>query len=39
MLELTVLKERPSFDMRSFIEGAEVPAADVVRTERFVALN
>ena len=38
MLELTVLREKPSFDMRSFVEGAEVPQADVVRAEKFVAL-
>ena len=38
MLELTVLAEQPSFDMGTFIEGAEVPPADVVRTEKFVSL-
>jgi len=38
MLELTVLKEKPSFEMRSFVEGADVPGADVVRAEKFVAL-
>jgi hypothetical protein len=39
MLELTVLKEKPSFDMGSFVEGADIPPADIVRTEKFVALG
>jgi hypothetical protein len=38
MLELTVLKEQPSFDMGSFVDGTEVPSADIVRAEKFVAL-
>ena len=38
MLELTVLREQPSFDMRSFVEGAEVPVGDIVRAEKIVAL-
>jgi hypothetical protein len=39
MLELTVLKEKPSFEIGSFIDGADVPPADVVRGEKFVALT
>jgi hypothetical protein len=39
MLELTILKEQPSFDMRSFVSGANPPADDVVRTEKFVTLG
>ncbi|HXI32367.1 MAG TPA: hypothetical protein VNG89_28215, partial [Vicinamibacterales bacterium] len=39
MLELTVLREQPSFDMRTFVDGVEVPAADIVRAERFVSLS
>ena len=38
MLELTVLAEQPSFDMGTFIDGADAPPADVVRTEKFVSL-
>ena len=39
ILELTVLKEKPSFDMDSFVGGAEVPVGDVVRAEKLVALT
>jgi hypothetical protein len=39
MLELTVLKETPSFDLRSFVDGADIPPADIVRQEKFVALT
>ena len=38
MLELTVLREQPAFGMKSFVDGTDVPAADIVRTERIVAL-
>lgn len=38
MLELTIVREKPSFDMGSFVGGAEIPAADVVRVEKFVSL-
>jgi hypothetical protein len=38
MLELTILKERATADLSSFIESGDVAEADVVRRERFVAL-
>ena len=38
MLELTILKERATADLSSFIESGEVAEADIVRRERFVAL-
>ena len=38
MLQLTVVKDAPSFPLGSFIEGAEIPAADVVNVQKFVSL-
>jgi hypothetical protein len=38
ILELTVLKEQPSFDMGSFVDGTDAPEADIVRAEKIVSL-
>src|SRR5262249_10560994 len=38
MMQLTVLKENPAFDMESFVDGTDASAADIVRTEKFVSL-
>jgi hypothetical protein len=38
MLELTVLKENPSFDLTAFPDSGDVPVSDVVNAQKFVAL-
>ena len=38
ILELTVLKNQPSFEMGTFVDGAEIPAGDIVDIQKFVAL-
>ena len=38
ILQLTVVKDAPSFPLGSFVEGAEIPAADVVNVQKFVSL-
>jgi len=38
ILQLTVVKDAPSFLLGSFVEGAEIPAADVVNVQKFVSL-
>jgi hypothetical protein len=39
MLELSVLKDQPSFDLRRFVDGDDAPVADIVNAQKFVALG
>ena len=38
LLELSILKDVPAFDLRSFVDGTDPPAADVVNVQKFVSL-
>ena len=38
ILQLTVVKDTPSFPLGSFVEGAEIPVGDVVNVQKFVSL-
>ena len=39
LLELTILKEQPVFDLRSFVSGEDPPAAEIVNVQKFVSLT
>ena len=38
ILQLTVVKDAPSFPLGSFVDGADIPAADIVNAQKFVSL-
>jgi hypothetical protein len=38
ILQLTVVKDAPSFALGSFVEGEEIPADDIVNAQKFVSL-
>jgi hypothetical protein len=39
MLQVTVVKDPPSFPLGAFVEGAAIPAGDVVNVQKFVSLG
>ena len=38
ILQLTVVKDAPSLPLGSFVDGADIPAADIVNAQKFVSL-